>query len=58
MLSDAKYMYKNWATDSKVCKFLSWNPHKSLSEREHIVESWIKGYDNDDNYNWGIELKE
>lgn len=56
--SDAKHMYKNWAVDSEVCKFLSWNPHKDLSETEHIVEGWIKDYENDDNYNWVIELKD
>ena len=56
--SDAKYMYKNWVTDNEVCKFLSWNPHKPLSETEHIVEGWIKDYENNNNYNWVIELKD
>lgn len=56
--SDAKFVYNNWAIDSEVCKFLSWNPHKALSETEHVVEGWIKGYENDDNYNWAIELKD
>jgi ribosomal-protein-alanine N-acetyltransferase len=37
---------------------LSWNPHKALSETERIVEGWIKDYENDDNYNWAIELKD
>ncbi|WP_297417912.1 GNAT family N-acetyltransferase [Clostridium sp.] len=56
--SDSKYMYKNWATDSEVCKFLSWNPHKDLSETANIIEGWIKEYENADNYNWVIELKD
>lgn len=56
--SDAKYMYKNWATDSEVCKFLSWNPHKDLSETDHIIEGWIKDYENAHKYNWVIELKD
>ncbi|GFZ29858.1 N-acetyltransferase [Clostridium zeae] len=54
--SDAECMFKNWATDSEVCKFLSWNPHKDLSETKQIVESWVNEYSND-YYNWAIELK-
>ncbi len=56
--SDAQHMYKNWATDSEVCKFLSWNPHKDLSETEHVVEGWINSYQNFDYYNWAIELRD
>lgn len=56
--SDSEYMFKNWATDSEVCKFLSWNPHSSLSETEQVVENWVNGYVYDNCYNWTIELKE
>lgn len=54
---DAVYMYKNWATDSEVCKFLSWNPHKDLSETKQVVESWINAY-SPNCYYWAIELKD
>jgi ribosomal-protein-alanine N-acetyltransferase len=50
-------MFKNWAADSEVCKFLSWYPHKDLSETKQIVEGWINDYTSD-YYNWAIELKE
>lgn len=56
--SDSEYMFKNWATDSEVCKFLSWNPHSGLSETEQVVENWINTYMYDNYYNWAIELKE
>ena len=40
--SDAEYMFKNWATDSEVNKFLSWNSHKDLNETKWIVDSWVE----------------
>ncbi|MBK1813359.1 GNAT family N-acetyltransferase [Clostridium sp. YIM B02505] len=55
-LSDAECMFKNWATDSEVCKFLSWKPQKDLIETKQIVESWVNAY-SFDYYNWAIELK-
>lgn len=27
-LKDAKFMFYNWANDSEVTKYLSWQPHK------------------------------
>jgi [ribosomal protein S5]-alanine N-acetyltransferase len=56
--SDALYMYKNWATDNEVCKFLSWNPHGDVIETEHVVDEWINNYEKTDYYNWAIELKD
>lgn len=55
--SDAEYMFKNWATDSEVNKFLSWNSHKDLNETKRIVDSWVNNYVNNNCYNWAIELK-
>ena len=31
-IQDAPAMYKNWATDPQVTRFLRWNPHKSVEE--------------------------
>ena len=55
--SDAEYMFKNWATDIEVSKFLSWNPHKDLNETEQLVGIWINDYIKNNCYNWAIELK-
>jgi len=55
--SDAEYMFRNWATDSEVSKFLSWNPHKNLNETNQIVDIWINDYAKKNRYNWAIELK-
>lgn len=33
-INDADKMYENWASDSRVTKFLTWKPHTSLKESE------------------------
>ena len=35
-INDADKMYQNWASDSRVTKFLTWKPHTSLKESEKI----------------------
>lgn len=40
-INDADKMFENWASDSKVTKFLSWNPHTSAKESEKIIQQWI-----------------
>ncbi|MEG0307248.1 MAG: GNAT family N-acetyltransferase [Clostridium sp.] len=57
-LDDACDMFKNWATDSEVRKFLSWKPHESIEVTKGIVEMWVKEYKDDNIYDWAIELKE
>ena len=57
-MQDAEAMYRNWASDSEVTKFLTWQPHSSVDATKIILEDWIKDYENDDIYNWAIILKE
>lgn len=56
-LSDANAMYKNWANDSEVTKFLTWSPIGSIEVSKDIVKSWIDGYQNNNFYQWAIVLK-
>lgn len=49
-------MYDNWASDEKVTKYVSFNPHKDYNETKVILNEWIKDYDNG-SYNWVVELK-
>lgn len=56
-LTDVDDMYKNWANDDEVTKFLTWPTHKDLEISRRVVETWVKDYDNDKNYQWCIELK-
>ena len=57
-IQDAENMYKNWATDIKVTKFLTWKPHESVEFTKSLLEDWIENYNNDSTYNWVIEYKE
>ena len=54
-MSDAKQMFKNYATDPNVTKFLNWDPYKSVEEVEAFLTESIKAYDNLDTYNWAIQ---
>ena len=46
----AKAMYKNWATDPEVNKWLSWELHKNVQETEQVILNWISS----PRYNWCI----
>lgn len=55
---DAPFMFKNWAGDREVTKFLTWNAHRSVSDSECIVNMWVAEYNENSCYNWAIVLKD
>ena len=55
---DAAAMYKNWASDSEVTKYLMWQAHSSEAVSQSIINEWLKEYSNDNYYHWAIVLKE
>ena len=55
---DAEPMYRNWASDPEVTKYLTWPPHKTVEVTRKILESWIAEYEKDDYYQWVIVLKQ
>lgn len=57
-IEDSEAMFRNWASDSEVTKFLTWPPHKNVETTKATIERWIQQYDNNTYYQWGIELKE
>ena len=54
---DAPAMYKNWASDGEVTKFLTWQPYKSLEDAEKTLAVWVRDYERKDCYQWAIVLK-
>lgn len=56
-MEDAELMFRNWASDPEVTKFLTWPVHESIEVTKQVVEIWMKGYDTPENYQWAIELK-
>ena len=57
-LSDAQAMYRNWASDPEVTKFLSWPTYKSVEDARSILDIWIPQYSDNAFYQWAIELKD
>ncbi len=55
---DAEPMFRNWASDPEVTKFLTWPAHSSIAVSEMVIESWIQEYEKDNYYQWMIVLKE
>ena len=56
--SDAEPMFRNWASDEEVTKFLTWPTHSDVNITKQVVNSWYVQYDNPKNYQWAIELRE
>ena len=58
VIEDADAMYKNWASDSEVTKFLTWQPHPSVDVSRSIIVDWLKEYSDEKYYHWAIVLKD
>lgn len=57
-IEDADVMYRNWASDDEVTKYLTWPTHANVNVTRAVLEDWIQKYNNPDYYNWAIELKQ
>lgn len=57
-IEDAEGMYKNWATDKEVTKFLKWKIHENIEFTKKLMNNWIDAYENESTYNWVIEIKD
>ena len=58
ILEDAQHMFRNWASDPEVTKYLTWPVHGSIAVSETVIRSWIQEYEKDSCYQWMIVLKE
>lgn len=56
--NDAVAMYKNWASDDAVTKYLAWPTHSSQEISQSIINDWISQYSDERYYHWAIVLKE
>lgn len=56
--TDAEAMFRNWASDEDVTKFLTWPTHRSLDTTCYILDLWVKDYEKPDFYQWMIVPKE
>ena len=51
---DAEPMFRNWATDPEVTKYLTWPPHASPKNTKKVLESWVENYEKKDYYQWAM----
>lgn len=57
VLADAEAMFKNWANDSEVTKYLMWKPHGTIEVTKEVLDDWIKRYKEQNFYQWAIVEK-
>ena len=53
-IEDAKDMYRNLCSDSRVNRFLTWELHKSLTDTEELMRTFVERYENPARYCWAI----
>lgn len=56
-LEDGEAMYRNWASDDEVTKYLSWPTHSSAEISNYVTAEWVAGYEKKDFYLWAIEFE-
>ncbi len=54
---DVPYMFRNWASDPEVTRYLTWQAHQNIGTTEFVVNDWIRNYTDPDFYQWAITLK-
>ena len=55
---DAEPMFRNWASDPEVTRYLTWPAHDSVAVSEAVIESWLREYEKRSYYQWMIVLRE
>lgn len=55
---DAETMFRNWASDPEVTKFLTWPTHNSVEVSRWVLNDWCSRYAEPDFYQWAIVPKE
>lgn len=55
---DAVPMFRNWASDPQVTRFLTWPTYQSVEAAYPVLAMWEESYRSPDFYHWMIVLKE
>lgn len=54
---DGEAMFRNWASDPEVTKYLTWPAHTDLGVSRWVTEDWVSRYKEENFYQWAIEPK-
>lgn len=52
VMEDRDAMYRNWASDPEVTRFLTWPTHASPEVTEEVLKSWVEKYAQKDYCSW------
>lgn len=55
--ADAEAMYRNWASDPQVTRYLRWDPHPNAEATRQLLAAWAELYPNEDYYQWAMVEK-
>lgn len=55
--ADAEQMFRNWATDPEVTRWMRWEPHADIGVTRAILQGWVQGYQSDETYLWAVALR-
>ena len=58
VIEDSAAMYRNWASDNAVTKYLTWPAHTSQEITKSVIEGWMNSYADERFYQWAIVLKD
>ena len=53
-LSDAPAMYRNWAGDPEVTRYLTWPTHTDVRVSETVLHDWVPRYAEPTWYQWAV----
>lgn len=57
-MEDAEVMFRNWASDPEVTRFLTWPTHRNIGDSKQIIQEWADKGEDPENYQWAMEWKE
>ena len=57
-VEDADAMFRNWASDPEVTKYLMWPTHSNVDISRMVLTDWVSHYEEENYYQWAIVLKE
>ena len=55
---DAEAMFRNWASDPEVTRYLTWPTYEKVETAYAILDMWVPEYENPAFYQWFIVPKE
>jgi len=56
--TDGDAMFKNWASDPDVARYVTWEPHESVEVSNNLCKIWAEECQKNNVFKWAMELKD